>query len=419
MAYNTAMDFSSIRINPDRFRSNFEALSQIGATPDGGVHRPAFGPAHLEARVWFQETAEAADLEFHIDSAGNHSALLRCADPGAPTLLLGSHLDSVPNGGRFDGAIGVLSGLEVLQTVKDAELELPVNLEAIDFSDEEGTFHGLLGSEAVAGKLESEVLLEPRGGRDAFLRGLSDAGLTEAGLFTAQRDPTSLAGYLEVHIEQGSRLIDAKADIGIVTAIVGINSYRLTFLGRADHAGTTPMDVRLDAGLGASAFILSSRKLVMENFLECVVNVGALSFVPGAFNIVPDRASLALEFRAPDAATFEKLEAALLELANKEAQRFGLTLETEYLGKHDPAPMSKVVQAAFHNAAETLHLKSISLASFAGHDAQSMASICLAGMIFIPSVGGASHSPREFTEWQDCVNGANVLLQAALNLARR
>jgi len=366
-----------------------------------------------------RKTIQAAGLEFKSDSAGNHSALLHCADPGAATLLLGSHLDSVPNGGRFDGAIGVLSALEVLQTVQDARLDLPVHLEAIDFSDEEGTFHGLLGSEALTGKLEPEVLLEPRGGREAFLRGLSDAGLSEEGLFSARRQPASLAGYLEVHIEQGSRLIDAQADIGVVTAIVGINSYRLIFLGRADHAGTTPMDARLDAGQGASAFILAARKRVMEDFPECVVNVGAVNFEPGAFNIVPERASLSLEFRAPDATTFEKVATALLELAREEAQRFGLALESEYLGKHQPAPMSEAVQTAFHEAAETLDLKAIPLASFAGHDTQSLAAICPAGMIFIPSIGGASHSPREFSEWEDCVNGANVLLQAALGMASR
>ncbi len=407
----------SIRIDANRFKSNFEALSQFGATPEGGVNRPSFSSAHLEARAWFREISQSAGLAFQIDQAGNHSALLRCTDPAAPTLLLGSHLDSVPNGGRFDGAIGVLSALEVLQTIKDTNIQVPVHLEAIDFTDEEGTFHGLLGSEALTGKLNRQELQNARGGHEKFISGLSRAGLTEEGLFSAQRSAESLAGYLEVHIEQGNRLLDAGADIGVVKSIVGINSYRLIFIGRADHAGTTPMATRNDAGLGASAFTLAARQLVMEDFSDCVVNVGAMAFEPGAFNIIPARAHLSLEFRAPDDATFDQLESALLELAKREAQRFGLELDTEFLGKHNPAPVNAEVQEIFFKVAKYLNLEAIPLASFAGHDAQSLASICPAGMIFIPSVGGASHSPREYTEWEDCVNGANVLLHTALRMA--
>ncbi|MBC8507846.1 MAG: Zn-dependent hydrolase [Chloroflexi bacterium] len=405
-----------MRINDDRLKNNFEALSQIGATTEGGVHRPTFSPAHLEARAWFRERSESAGLDFQIDNAGNHSAVMLCANSDAPTLLLGSHLDSVPNGGRFDGAIGVLSAFEVLLTIKDEGIKLPFHLEAIDFTDEEGTLHGLLGSEALTGILKSEDLISPRGGREQFLSGLAEAGLTEEGLFSAQRSPISLAGYLEVHIEQGNRLTNAQADIGIVTSIVGINSCTLTFIGRADHAGTTPMDERLDASLGASAFTLAARKLVMRDFPDCVVNVGAMDFEPGAFNIVPAGVDLSLEFRAPDDGTFEHLKISLLALAEAEAHRYGLSLKAKFLGKHEPAPLDPDIQEVFKQAAESLDVKAISLASFAGHDAQSLARVCPAGMIFIPSVGGSSHSPREFTEWDDCVNGANVLLQAALNL---
>ncbi len=411
------MNPSTLRINAERFKTNFEALSKIGATPDGGVHRPTFSQAHLQVRAWFRELAAEAGLEFNIDSAGNHSALLQCADPEAPTLLLGSHLDSVTNGGRFDGAIGVLSALEVLQTIKDAGLYLPIHLEAIDFTDEEGTLFGLMGSAAVAGKLTPQDLLGLRGGRNALLSGLSRAGLTEEGLLMAKRQSHQTLGYLEVHIEQGSRLIEAGADIGLVTSIVGTNSYRLTFLGRADHAGTTPMDARLDAGQGASAFTLAARQQVMRNYPQCVVNIGSMTLEPGAFNIVPERACLSLEFRAHDEDTLDQLERALLELAEKEAQRFNLGLDIESVGAHQPALMSQQIQDVFHRAAKSLNLKTVPLASFAGHDAQSMASICPAGMIFIPSVDGASHSPREYTEWQDCVNGASVLLHAVLSMA--
>jgi N-carbamoyl-L-amino-acid hydrolase len=323
----------------------------------------------------------------------------------------------VPDGGRFDGALGVMAALEVLRTVKDAGLKLPVHLEAIDFTDEEGTLVGLLGSAALAGQLKPEILESPRGGRTTLVEGMKRAGLSDESTLSARRPQDSLAGYLELHIEQGKRLERLGLQIGIVSAIVGIASYRLTFIGRADHAGTTSMEDRLDASLGASAFTLAARELVMKDFPNCVVNIGQMEFTPGAFNIVPARAKVALEFRAPDEDDFKRLEAALIELAQREARRFGLDLEPDFLGKHSPTPMSAEAQRAFSEACDSLGLKHTSLVSGAGHDAQSLAQTCPVGMIFVPSVGGASHSPREFTPWVDCVNGANVLLQTALRFA--
>ena len=344
---------AALRVNAERFRADFEALAEIGSTGDGGVHRPALGVAHLAAREWFQRRSTEAGLEFRVDRAGNHSAFLACGPAGAPTLLLGSHLDSVSHGGRFDGALGVLAALEVLRIVKEAGVSLPVQLEAMDFTDEEGTLVGMLGSAALAGILQPEALQDPRGGRTALEGGLARAGLSEAGLLMAQRDPASLAGYLELHIEQGLKLVNASADIGIVTGIVGINSYRLTFVGRADHAGTTPMEDRLDASQGASAFALAARALVMRDFAGCVTNVGEMRFAPGAFNIVPARVEVALEFRAPEPGAFARLETALLEQARVEAERFGLGLEVEWLGRCDPAPMSEKVQRAFAGASDS------------------------------------------------------------------
>jgi beta-ureidopropionase / N-carbamoyl-L-amino-acid hydrolase len=412
------MDRSTLRINTERLEANFSALCQFGATPGGGVQRPTFSSEHLQARAWFRQKSEAAGLKFSIDSAGNHSAILECAGAGAAHLLLGSHLDSVPDGGRFDGAIGVLAAFEVLQTVKEAGLKLPVNLEAIDFTDEEGTLIGLMGSSATAGKLTPEDLDNPRGGRQNLLSGLARAGLSAEGLLKAKRDTKNLAAYLEVHIEQGQRLTATGAKIGIVTSIVGLGSYWLTFIGRADHAGTTPMNSRLDAAQGASAYTLSVRETVLRDFPDCVANIGHISIEPGAFNIVPANATLALEYRAPNAESFAKLETHLLELAQREAENFGLELETQFLGMKKPAQMHTAAQDAIRQAAKMLGLRSVPLASYAGHDAQSLAPLCPAGMIFIPSVNGTSHSPLEFTPWEDCINGANLLLHAALEIAK-
>lgn len=412
------MSSIDLRVNSSRLQADFETLSQIGRNPEGGIDRPSFSPAHLHARHWFQQAAISAGLDFKIDGAGNHSAILPSADPHARTFLLGSHLDSVPNGGRFDGALGVLAAFEVLRVIKEAGLNLPVNLEAIDFTDEEGTLVGFIGSGALVGKLGVENLQSPRGGRENLLAGLQRAGLTEVGLFTARREPQTLAGYFELHIEQGPRLVKSGVQIGVVTGIVGIASYRLDFLGRADHAGTTPFQDRMDASQGAASFIIHARRIAMQDFPGCVVNTGWVNFEPGAFNIVPAIARLGLEYRSADEATLDNLGSALLSLAEQDATRLGLGLEIQALGKDIPQPLHPHMQEAIHSAAESLGLTHLAMASGAGHDAQMLATVCPAGMIFIPSQGGASHSPREFSEWQDCLNGTNVLLHALLEALR-
>jgi len=260
-------------------------------------------------------------------------------------------------------------------------------------------------------------LKNPRGGRQNLLEGLNRAGLSEEDIFKAVRPQKSLTGYLELHIEQGKRLERAGINIGIVSAIVGIRSYRVSFIGRADHAGSTLMTDRADASLGASTFTLAAREIVMKDFPNCVVNVGKMDFTPGAFNIVPARVDVALEFRSPDEKEFERLDTALLACANEQAIYFGLELQTEFFEKHVPNLMSEEIQKTFADSCDDLGLTHTSLASGAIHDGQSFNGICPIGMIFVPSVDGASHAPREFTKWEDCVNGANVLLQTVLKLA--
>jgi N-carbamoyl-L-amino-acid hydrolase len=411
------LEWQKVRIQAGRFQSNFDALAAIGSSGDGGVSRPAMSEAHLAARQWFKGRVLSAGLQFYMDPAGNHFARLECGPSGAPAILLGSHLDSVPNGGRFDGALGVVAALEVLQTVQDSNLKLPVNLEAVDFTDEEGTLIDVMGSAALAGQLSLDDFRNPRGGREALLAGFQRFGLAEETVLQARRDPRSLAGYLELHIEQGPRLENSAIQIGVVTKITGIGAYRLIFSGRADHAGTTPMSDRKDASLGAAAFILSARTLVLESFPGSVANCGAVALSPGAFNIVPARAILSLEYRSPDPVALDSLEQRLLAQAESDARRFRLGLTAESLGKHLPSSMHPDVQSAIEESAAALGLKSIRMASGAWHDAQMMTAICPAGMLFVPSAGGASHSPAEFSRWEDCLNGANVLLQAALRLA--
>jgi N-carbamoyl-L-amino-acid hydrolase len=403
-------------IDGDRMKADFDALSRIGSTGDGGVHRPTFSDAHLQARRWFLEVAAQSGFETRVDPAGNHSAVLTM--PAATrTLLIGSHLDSVPKGGRFDGALGVVAALEVLRSVQDAQLELPVSLEAIDLTDEEGTLVGRLGSAALAGTLRPQDLENPRCGRENLKTALQRAGLSEAGLLSARRDPAQLAGYLEMHIEQGPRLARNGKDIGIVTGIVGIASYQVMFHGEANHAGTTPMQARCDAGLGASSFVVAAHQLVRNRYPDSVVNFGRAEFDSGAYNIIPAHALLHFQFRSPDESNFVRLDAELRAEAEKAARQFGLRVELHPGPKWNPVKMTPEVQAAFEQAADSLDLSHERMHSGGGHDADKLVRVTRAGMIFIPSPNSVSHDPREYSEWKDCENGANVLLRAAVEVA--
>jgi N-carbamoyl-L-amino-acid hydrolase len=403
-----------MRVDADALRADLGAVSRFGATPAGGVERLTFSDAHLAARAWFLDRARRAGLRTRVDPAGNHSAIL---GDGERTVMLGSHLDTVPNGGRFDGTLGVIAALNVLTAIAATGIELPVSLEAIDFTDEDGSLVGLLGSWALTGTLTRESLRAARGGREALLAGLERAGLREEGLWDARRDPATLAGYLELHIEQGPVLERAGAQIGIVTAIVGSRSLWLRFRGAAGHAGTTPMGERRDAGLAAAAFALAASDLVAREFPGAVATVGELRLQPGAFNVIPGLAELALEFRAGDAATLDRLEDALLARARREADARGVAVEVEPVGRWEPTPLDAGVCDVIEHAAARLGLRALRMRSGAGHDAQALAAVTAAGMVFVPSVGGVSHDPRELTSWEDCANGADVLLGAALALA--
>ena len=406
-----------LRVDSDRLRSDFDALASFGALDDGGISRTTFSDAHLNARAWFLDRARAAGLETRVDAAANHSAILPASAPNAPTLLIGSHLDSVRRAGRYDGALGVLCALEVLRTVKDAGHALPVTLEAIDFTDEEGTLVGTLGSWALAGQLTDDMLGMPRGGRELLVAELERMGMTRSGMLAASRDPATLVGFLELHIEQGPVLERAGIDIGIVTGIVGSSSFHVSFEGEPRHAGTTPMDGRRDAALGAAAFVLGAHEIVTRDFPGCVATVGDVAIEPGSFNVVPGTARLLLECRALDAAELTALESALGDRARSEAAAFGLDVVVERVGRWEPTLTDSRFRAAFAAAAAALDLSTMELPSGAGHDAQALAPITATGVVFVPSAGGISHDPREYTSWQECVHGANVLLGATVELA--
>lgn len=406
-----------LSINTERLLKDIKRLAEIGRTPDGGVSRLAFSPQDVAGRAWFAERVREAGLAFRQDGAGNLSAVLAAADANAPTLLTGSHLDTVSNGGRFDGALGVLAGLEALRTIHEAGLKLPIHLEALSFTDEEGAMLGLFGSQALTGQLTRESFASPRGGQEVLKAGMERLGITYESALAARRAPETLVGFVELHIEQGTRLEEAALDIGVVTGIVGIRSCWLHFEGQAAHAGTMPMHKRADALWGASDFIQQAKRLVMQRFFPGVMNCGQLKLKPSAFNVVPAEVQLSLEFRHGTEAQLDEMEGVLFKLAQEVAQANDLSLHIEKANRCIAAPSSEKVMRAIEKAATSLGLSHARMMSFAGHDTQVISKITPSAMIFVPSVNGMSHNPQEFSHDHHLINGANALLHTLLGLA--
>ena len=409
---------SQIRVNEQRFLEDFAAISRIGATEDGGVRRPALSLEDLEARAWFADCIEEAGFFVRDDDAGNISGIVLADNPNARTLMIGSHLDSVPNGGRFDGVIGVLAGLEIARTLRDAGMALPFHLEIMNFTDEEGTWVSLLGSRGLTGRLPIGHL--ERNGTDTatMQAALARAGIEVDRLDLAERDPDSILGFLELHIEQGETLERLGAQIGVVAGIVGRTTHQLTFYGERGHSGTTDILKRKDALQGAALFVTRAHMLANERSDGTIVNCGNLSVFPGTFNVIPEKAQMLVECRHVDGDTLLSIEAELLSLAQECADIHRLKFDYRRVEHMDPARMHPDMVALFERICMQLDLRYTTLISYAGHDAQPMSHFTPTGLIFVPSQGGISHNSSEYTPWQDVVNGANVLLQAVLNIAQ-
>ncbi|MCY3916726.1 MAG: M20 family metallo-hydrolase [Chloroflexi bacterium] len=402
--------------NEARLLSDIRELSRIGATADGGVSRQALTAADIEARRWYQARIAEAGLDYALDGAGNQSAILFSDPPSEKRILAGSHLDSVPNGGRYDGSLGVLVALEALRTLKENDIAPPVTLEAVNFTDEESAIMGLMGSKAVAGQLIETDFERSRVDGAELTRRFDAIGISRESMLGAARD--DVLAWVELHIEQGTRLESAGIDIGVVNAIVGIRSVHVTFRGEAAHAGAKPMDRRRDALWGAATFVLRAREHVMRHYSPGVCNVGIINAQPGAFNIVPAEVYCALEYRHGSDDEMDMMRADLYRLLDECAAKHGLSVTYEKTPAVIPAAMSESVMRAIERGADTLGLSHKRMLSFAGHDTQNMAKIAPAAMYFVPSVAGVSHNPNEFTCDADCVNGANLMLHVLLELVK-
>jgi N-carbamoyl-L-amino-acid hydrolase len=395
-----------------RVQEHLAELAHFGTNPEGGVSRVAFSDADVAGRAYVKRLMEAAGLEVRIDTAGNLIGRREGADRKLPTIVVGSHTDSVPHGGNFDGDVGVMGGIEVAQQLRDRHVSLRHALEVVDFTDEEG---GLVGSRAMAGDLSAATLDLVNSSGRSVRDGIRALGGNPDAVGQAQRSPGELAAYLELHIEQGGTLERTHTDIGVVQGIVGIHWWEATVTGIANHAGTTPMDQRHDALLAASELVLAVNAAATEFPGRQVATVGRVQAEPGAPNVIPGRVVLSVEIRDLDAARIEAVFERIRVHARAIAYARGTSIEFRDLeATAAPALTDPRIQRIIDAAAHGLGLTTVAMPSGAGHDAQDIARIAPIGMIFVPSVGGISHSPREYTEPADIAHGVNVLMRAVL-----
>ncbi len=406
----------SLRIDLDRLRNDLEELGRFGRDPRGGVSRPSFSRADFEARDWLKGRIREASLELREDGAGNIFGRL----PGSGRVVCaGSHIDTVVNGGMFDGAVGVLAALECLRRVREEGLTPGKTMEVASFTDEEGNLVGdFLGSRAFAGLIDPDAL---RAGQTSFGMPLKDilagTAFTPETILGARNERPDLEAYLELHIEQGPVLDTEDVPIGIVEAIAGKIWRLCSFSGRAGHAGTTPLELRRDAFLGLADFAQKATRLAAAEHEGSVVTIGKITAHPGAFSIIPGQVDFSLDARSVSADGLAELERALLALAADIASTRGLTFASKLVDRTEPVRIPDRIKDLLKEEAARLGYKTFSLPSGAGHDAQIVASLCEAGMIFIPSPDGISHSPEESIRWEDLEKGANLLLAAWLRLA--
>ena len=409
-----AQDLKTLRADPKRMEERIVKLSEFGRNPEGGVSRVAFSDADIAGRKYILSLMEKAGLKVRIDTAGNIIGRREGTDPQLPVILFGSHIDSVPKGGNYDGDVGVIGALECIELLNAKKHVTRHPLEVIIFSDEEG---GLVGSRAIIGDLSAEALEVKSHTGKTIGEGIRAIGGDPTRLQHAKRKPEEIVAFLELHIEQGSILHSEKINIGIVEGIVGINWWEVTVTGFANHAGTTPMDKRKDALLAAAKIVDSVNKIAKSIPGRQVATVGRIHAEPGAPNVIPGKVTMSLEIRD---LSKNKIDQVFQEV-HQAAKRIAAETKTEVsFAALDvtavPAPTDPRIRNIIERASKNLEFTTMTMPSGAGHDAQDLARLVPTGMIFVPSVDGISHSPKEFTSPQDMANGATVLLHTILFL---
>ncbi|HRH41999.1 MAG TPA: M20 family metallo-hydrolase [Pyrinomonadaceae bacterium] len=402
-----------IRVNGERLNLHLKELAEFGKTPEGGTNRVAYSDADLQAREYAMRLMREAKLEVSIDAAGNIIGRRVGTNASLKPLMIGSHIDSVPSGGSYDGQVGSMGAIEVAQTLVENNVKLKHPLEVIIFQNEEG---GTTGSAAISRGLTEKVLDQLTNSKKTIREGIKFIGGNPDKLAEAVRKKGDLAGYVELHIEQGGILAQEKINIGVVEGIVSVNWWDVTIEGFANHAGTTPMNQRHDALLAAAKYIEAVNRVVTSIPGRQVGTVGKIQAFPGAYNVIPGKVLTSLGLRDLDAEKvklmFEKIQAEVRQIEASTGTKF----EFKQVNSSKPALTDRRFQSVIGDSAKELGLTTKLLPSGAGHDAQEIADLCPIGMIFVPSRDGISHSPREFSEPADITNGANVLLHTLLKL---
>ena len=409
-------DPATLRVNTRRLNERIDKLAGFGGTGDGGVHRVAFSREDILSRGYLMELMKEAGLDVRIDEAGNIIGRREGKESDFPVIMAGSHSDTVPHGGKFDGSAGVLSAIEAAQILHENGLTTRHPLEIVIFTDEEG---GLVGSRAMTGTITSEALSEKTHSGKIVREGVRSLGGNPEAIGRAARPEGSLRAFVELHIEQGASLDSRGIDIGVVEGIVGINWWDVYIEGFANHAGTTPMDARNDALLSAAHLIIAVNRIAVETPGRQVGTVGWIEAAPGAPNVIPGRVKMSLELRDLSAEKIQKLFVRIQAEADIISERFGTPISFDPIDATAvPAPTDPDIRRFIEEAAKDLGLSAQVMPSGAGHDAQDMARIAPTGMIFIPSIGGISHSPKEHSTPEQLANGANVLLHTLLKIDR-
>jgi len=405
-------DHLDIRASAERMGQRIEELSRFGSNPEGGVSRVAFSQADIEGREYIKGLMQLAGLEVRLDTAGNIIGKRAGSEPSLPIIMFGSHIDSVPGGGNYDGDVGVISAIEVAQLLQENEFTTRHPIEVVSFTDEEG---GLTGSRAMTTGLSENALNVVTHSGLTIGEGIRVVGGDPDHLEEAKRTADEFAAFIEVHIEQGAFLHEEDIDIGVVEGIVGIRWWDVIIEGIANHAGTTPMNRRQDAMISAAQLTLAINSVATSMEGRQVATVGRIRAEPGAPNVIPGRVVMSLEIRDLDADKMQQVfEAVKIEAADIAEARQTPIEFAEIDVASPPAPTDLRMRKIIAQSAEDLGLSYKFMPSGAGHDAQDMTHVAPTGMIFVPSVDGISHSPREFTTAEDMANGADVLLRTVL-----
>jgi allantoate deiminase len=406
-------------IDTDRLWRRISELGEIGRREGGGVTRLSFTEEERAAKDRVVSYMEEAGLSIREDAAGNLFGRREGRSPDSPAVLIGSHVDSVYNGGNFDGPLGVLSGIEVLHAMEEQGIETKHPIEVVAFTDEEGArfSFGMIGSRALAGRLTPEDLIKYEDGDDVSVAEAMRAyGLDPGRIGEAARPAGSVKAYVELHIEQGRVLENEDLPAGVVTGIAGPVWLRFSLEGETGHAGATPMNLRRDS-LAAAAEIIGLIEAEASATETTVGTVGQLNLEPGGINIIPGRVEFSLDLRDIDEGVRDRVERRIMEGAGEICRRRDVEMDTETLQRLAPSPCSELVKSAVERACERVGIRAHALPSGAGHDGMQLTELCPMGMIFVRSKAGVSHSPDEWSTKEDCASGSNVLYWTVLNLA--